>query len=96
MDKITRIKKLVESSLDISFKGSISINEIIILPTQKFDEQTGKWVPDSHTIFLSIKITDNPKLNEEIYSSVRMTDASTRVTNFLESLLGFEVCVDVV
>lgn len=84
MDKISRIKKIVESALDTSFGRSISINEIVILPTQKFDEETNKWVPDSHTIFLTIKKIDDPKLN-----------TSTSVTNLLEGLLGIEVCVDV-
>lgn len=96
MDKISRIKKLVKSSLDTSFGGNVIISEIIILPTQKFDDKINQWVPDSFTIFLSIQKPDDPKLNEEIYSIHGRTDVSTRITNFLESLLGFEVCVDVV
>lgn len=95
MDKISRIKKLVKLSLDTSFGGMIFIQEMIILPTQKFDEKTNEWVPDSYTIFLTIKKTNNPKLDEETYDGPNFVDLSKRVTNFLEGFLGFEVCVDV-
>jgi len=95
MDKVARIKRLVESSLDTSFGGEISIVSIQILPTQKYNEETSEWVPDSHSIFLSIKRTDNPKLNDESYN-LEMESPSRTVTNFLEGLLGVEVCVDVV
>ncbi len=97
MDKIDRIKRLVESSLDTSFGEEISIVDMVILPTQKYDEETSKWVPDSHSIFLSIKRTDNPKLNGETHQhNLEMEAPSRTVTNFLEGLLGIEVCVDVV
>ena len=97
MDKITRIKRLVESSLDTSFGDELSINEIIILPTQKFDEKTNDWVPDSHTIFLSIK-RKTPTQVQEFYhyeSEGNLVD-SRQVTRLLEGVLGFECCVDFV
>ena len=84
MDKIGRIKQLVESSLDTSFGGEISITEMVVLPTQKYDETTQKWVPDSHTIFVSIK------KNTTDFVDIR------EITNLVEGVLGFEVCVDFV
>ena len=93
MDKIARIKRLVESSLDTSFGDELSINEIIILPTQKFDEKTNDWVPDSHAIFLSIKRKTPTQVHYE--SEGNIVD-SRKVTCLLEGVLGFECCVDFV
>ena len=84
MDKITRIKRLVESSLNSSFGGEISISDMVVLPTQKYDEGTKEWVPDSYSLFLQIQ-----------RGSVTL-DLPREVESFLESLLGFECCVDFV
>ena len=84
MDKITRIKRLVESSLNSSFGGEISISDMMVLPTQKYDEGTKEWVPDSYSLFLQIQ-----------RGSVTL-DLPREVESFLESLLGFECCVDFV
>jgi hypothetical protein len=87
VDKIKRIKRLVESSLDTSFGGDVMINDLVVLPTQKFDENMNKWVPDSHTIFLSIKNKSGSPYYESKFTI-------NEITNFLESLLGIECCVD--
>jgi hypothetical protein len=84
MDKITRIKRLVESSLNSSFGGEISISDMVVLPTQKYDKETSKWIPDSYSLFLQIQ-----------RGSV-ILDRPGEVESFLESLLGFECCVDFV
>ena len=84
MDKITRIKRLVESSLNTSFGGEISISDMVVLPTQKYDEETSKWVPDSYSLFIQIR-----------KGSV-ILDRPNQVESLLESLLGFECCVDFV
>jgi hypothetical protein len=84
MDKITRIKRLVESSLDTSFGVEISISDMVVLPTQKYDEETSKWIPDSYSLFIQIQ-----------RGSV-ILDRPGEVESFLESLLGFECCVDFV
>jgi hypothetical protein len=95
MDKIARIKRLVESSLDTSFGGEISIVNIQIIPTQKYDEETKEWVPDSHSIFLNLKDKRNSGNNPDYYHFVS-DHPSYKVSNLLESLLGFECCVDFV
>jgi len=82
MDKIDRIKRLVESSLDTSFGGEISIMDMVVLPTQKYDEEVSKWIPDSYSLFLQIR-----------KGSV-VLDRPNQVEFLLESLLGFECCVD--
>ena len=93
MDKIDRIKRLVESSLDTSFGGDVIIRDIVILPTQKYNEKTPVWDPDSYAIFLSIedKRTDQPD-----YYHFTSENPRYKIAGFLESLLGFEVCVDIV
>jgi hypothetical protein len=97
MDKITRIKRLVESSLNSSFGGEISIVDMVILPTQKYDEETSKWVPDSHSIFLSIKRKTPPQVQDfSHYESYGNLVDSREVTRLLEGVLGFECCVDFV
>ena len=84
MDKIDRIKRIVESSLNTSFGGEISIVDMVVLPTQKYDEEASKWIPDSYSLFLQIQ-----------RGSV-ILDRPGEVESFLESLLGFECCVDFV
>ena len=55
MDKIDRIKRVVETSLKSSFGDVISISDMVVLPTQKFDEMINDWVPDSFSLFVQIK-----------------------------------------
>ena len=83
MDK-DRLRKIVETSLVSHFGDDLSINDMVVLPTQKYDEGTKEWIPDSYSIFLQIQkgsvILNRPGETE----------------SFLESLLGFECCVDFV
>lgn len=83
MDK-DRLKKIVETSLVSHFGDNLSINDMVVLPTQKYDERTKEWIPDSYSLFLQIQkgsvILNRPGETE----------------SFLESLLGFECCVDFV
>jgi hypothetical protein len=95
MDKIARIKRIVESSLDTSFGGEISIVDMVILPTQKYDEVSNDWIPDSHSIFLNLKDKRNPENNPDYYHLVS-DHPSYKVSTMLESLLGFECIVDFV
>lgn len=88
MDKIKRIKRLVEDSLELSYGDKLLINEMIVLPTQKYDREKDQWLPDSHTIFLSVKI----KEGSDDYHKSNYT--INEITNFLESLLNLECCVD--
>jgi hypothetical protein len=84
MDKVDRINRLVESSLDTSFGGDIQIVSLMVLPTQKFFEGTNTWVPDSYSLFVQIR-----------KGSV-VLNRPGEVEFFLESLFGFESCVDFV
>jgi len=84
MDQIARIKRIVESSLTTSFGGEISIVNITVLPTQKYEWLVRDWVPDSYSLFVQIQ-----------KGSVNL-DHLGEVEFFLESLLGFECCVDFV
>ena len=83
MDK-DRLKKIVETSLVSHFGDDLSINDMVVLPTQKYDEGTKEWIPDSYSLFLQIQ-----------RGSVTL-DLPREVESFLESLLGFECCVDFV
>ena len=95
MDKIDRIKRIVESSLNTSFGGEIHIVSMTVLPTQKYDEGTREWIPDSHSIFLNLKDKRNSENNPDYYHFVS-DHPSYKVSSMLESLLGFECCVDFV
>ena len=92
MDKIRKIKRLVESSLDTSFGGGIVVKEIQVIPTQMFSEIDGKWKPDSFAVFLTI--TDNRSDKPDFYHTLS-DDPASQVTNLIESVLGFETCVAV-
>lgn len=80
MDK-DRLKKLCSSALDISFPQLI-ISEFVVIPTFKYDNNQNDWVPDSYSLFVHFN------RNGEI------SDRPRDVEFFLESLLGFECCVD--
>jgi hypothetical protein len=81
-----RLKKIVQSALDISY-GNITIKEFRLLPTNKLDEETGKWVPDSYTLFIDLSRNND---DEEKWG----VSNNLSTGSFLESLLGFECCVD--
>jgi hypothetical protein len=89
VDKIKRIKRLVESSFEISYGDNLIIKEMVIVPTQKYDQDEDRWLPDSHAIFLSIE-----NKTDSIYTKSNIT--INEVTNFVESLLNLECCVDFV
>jgi hypothetical protein len=77
-----KLKKIIQSALDISF-DSLTIVDFNVIPTNKWDENVTKWVPDSYSLFLGVKQSlrlDNPK----------------DIEFFVESLFGFECCVDFV
>ena len=82
MDKVARIERIVKSSLNTSFGGDISIVDMTVLPTHKHDEETNEWIPDSYTLFLQLR-----------KGSVILT-RPREVESFLESMLGFECCVE--
>lgn len=78
-----KLRKLCELALDTSFSG-VTISEFCALPTQKWDSEKDEWVPDSYSIFVVLK---KPLPYDSNY---------TGVESFLESLLGFECCVDLI
>jgi hypothetical protein len=81
MDQV-RLKKIVQSALDLSFSG-VSIVDFNVIPTHKWDENVTKCVPDSYSLFLGVK----QPLRLEYPRDIEF---------FVESLLGFECCVDFV
>ena len=89
-----KLRKICESALDISYNGVI-LTEFRALPTQKFDEKSNEWVPDSYSLFIVLK---KPPVDYKDQNYVFTKDAESYrgVENFLESLLGFDVCVDFV
>ena len=80
MDK-DKLKKLCESALDISYP-SIIVSDFVVVPTFKYDETQTDWVPDSYSLFVQIR-----------KGSV-ILNRPGEVESFLETLLGFECCVD--
>jgi hypothetical protein len=80
MDK-DRLKKLCVSALDTSFP-SLKISDFVVVPTFKFDDSEKDWVPDSYSLFVHLS------RNGDDWDEYR------KVEKFLESLLGFECCVD--
>lgn len=80
MDK-DKLKKLCVSALDISYP-SIVVSDFVVVPTFKYDETQTDWVPDSYSLFVQIR-----------KGSV-ILNRPGEVESFLETLLGFECCVD--
>jgi hypothetical protein len=83
MDQV-RLKKIIQSVLDNSFSGA-KMNELMVLPTNKWDENVTKWVPDSYSLFITLKRGET--LNGNSYN---IAD----IENLLQSLIGFDCCVD--
>jgi hypothetical protein len=81
-----RLKKVVQSALDISYSG-VTIREFKMLETNKPDE-TGKWVHDSYALFMDL---NRVSIDDEKYLE---KSKERSVENFLESLLGFECSVN--
>jgi len=69
--------------LDTSFEG-FTIREFRVLPTQKLDEN-GKWVPDSHTLFIGLNRPANFYLDKR---------GEWELSAFLESVIGIEIVAD--
>jgi hypothetical protein len=82
MDK-DRVKRLCETVLGLSFSGT-TICDFDMTPTYEYNNETNKWVPDSHALFIQIKSVD-------LISRGRGT---RDIQTTLEGLLGFECCVD--
>ena len=80
MDK-DKLKKLCVSALDLSFP-SLSVCDFVVVPTFKYDDPKREWVPDSFSIFVQVK------------RNGEFLDRPGKVESFLESLLGFDCCVD--
>lgn len=83
----SRLKKVVQSALDISYSG-VTIREFRMLETNKLDDNTGKWVPDSYALFMDL---NRVNVNREDY--IEMSN-ERKVERLLESVLGFECSVN--
>lgn len=81
-----KLKKIVQSILDNSFNG-LTINEFRTLETNKMNDD-GAWTPFSYTLFITLK--RGTSLNENNSQTVN----AFNITELLESLTGFECCVD--
>lgn len=78
-----KLKNIVQKYIDSRFKG-FTIRDFRVLPTSKLDDN-GKWVPDSHTLFIGLNRPENSYL--ELGKDWELGDR-------LEKLLGMEVVAD--
>ena len=69
------------SALDISFP-LLKVSDFVVIPTFKYDDSQNDWVPDSYSLFVQVN------------RNGETLDRPIEVENFLESLLGFDCCVD--
>ena len=76
-----RLKKVVQSALDISYDKSLLISEFRALQTHRYDNNKCDWVPDSYSLFLVLK-------------RIKDCDDNINVSSFIESVIGFECVVD--
>lgn len=81
-----RLKKVVQSALDISFNG-LTINEFRAVETSEMNDD-GTWKPYSYTLFITLKQGRN------LYEGYSKTLYTLDVEIFVERLIGFECCVD--
>jgi hypothetical protein len=77
-----RIKKICMSAMEEKFPH-FKIVDLEIRETFMYEEETLKWVEDSHTIFIQL-------VNEGTFSIQNLYE----VERYLEALFGFEFCID--
>lgn len=77
-----KLKKLCEVALETSYP-SLKISDFEMIPTFKYDESQNDWIDDSFSLFIQVK-----RVGDEIL------DQQKQVELFLESLLGFDCCLD--
>jgi hypothetical protein len=80
MDK-DRVKKLCDVILETSYKETSIIN-FDMIPQYKYDNESGKWVPHSHALFIQLKLSSNTMYK------------ATDIQSSINGVLGFECCVD--
>jgi hypothetical protein len=78
-----RLKQLCLSALGVSYP-KVEICDFVVVPTFKYDDTQNDWTPDSYSLFVQVK-----------KGSV-ILNRPGEMESFLESLLGFECCVDFV
>jgi hypothetical protein len=81
-----RLKKITQSALDNSYSG-LTISEFRALETSEMNDD-GTWKPYSYTLFITLKRGEN------LYEGYTKTLNIFNVERFLESLIGYECCVD--
>jgi len=92
---VDRLKRMCELALE---SRNVIISEFTAIPTQKFDEEKNKWIPDSYSLFLMLKRKVEPNL-EKLGGDITYLNLSSEflgIEVLLEGLLGFECCVDFV
>jgi hypothetical protein len=82
MDQISKIKKICKDLLDTSYGDQISITDLIVIPTFRYDEELENWTKDSFSVFLTLKDKNSDLFTEKNFD------------NFFESYLGLEFCVE--
>ena len=78
-----RLKKVVQSALDISYDKSLLISEFKALQTHIYNNDKCDWVSDSYSLFLVLK-------------KIKDCDDNRNVSSFIEAVIGFECVVDFV
>jgi hypothetical protein len=80
-----KLKKILQSSLDVSFNG-LTIKEVRALETSQMNDDW-TWKPFSYTLFITLN------RGTSLHEGSSHTTALD-VTILLQSLTGFECCVD--
>lgn len=78
--KLIKIEKIVKTYLNEYYSG-LKLEHLKILPKKSYNDITNKWEPDSCSVFMSIK-------REKDLSDYK------NIEYILESMFGFEFCVD--
>ena len=81
-----KLKKILQLSLDVSFNG-LTIKEVRALETSQMNDDW-TWKPFSYTLFITLN--RGGCLDENNSKTINILDT----VKFLESLTGFECCVD--
>jgi len=88
-----KLKKVCDAFLEMKYKKKVMISEFRAMPRQKFDDEKNEWVPDSHTLFITIK-TEPVDYDDPLYNLYENDRSYLGLENDLGHLLGLECCVN--
>ncbi len=83
------MKSMCQKALNTSYSG-LTIEDFDIVETNSIDSLDGLWKPDSYTLFIMLKRTNNVEID---YGYFHKFKTNREIEEFLEMTFGYEFCI---